>query len=197
MISAPSICEECEPLPLCGARRRFRGAIPKWRAERPAAVERRSNMLKSMMVLAAGVFGGLVSTSGYGADDALAALDTPVGLWKSFDADGRVESLVEIREDHGVLYATVRKVLASEAKGKEVKCTWCKGKRKDRPIVGMTIMGGMRKDGEIWSGGWIFDPKRDLTAKCRIELLEGGKKLKVRGYITFFVGETRYWKRIL
>jgi uncharacterized protein (DUF2147 family) len=124
-------------------------------------------------------------------------LCSPVGLWKTFDADGKVESLVKINEHNGALYATVVEVLASEAqKGNHVRCTWCKGKRKDQPLVGMTIMGGMKKDGDEWSGGWIFDPKRDLTAKCRLMLLNGGKKLKVRGYLTFFLGETRYWKRI-
>ena len=154
-------------------------------------------MWKSVIILAAGAFVELIIAPGYGADDVSAALDSPVGLWKTFDVDGQVESLVRIREYRGVLYATVTKVLASEAKSEDVRCTWCEGKRKDAPIVGMTIMGGMKKDGNIWSGGWIYDPKRDMTAKCRIELLEGGKKLKVRGYITFFLGETRYWKRIL
>jgi uncharacterized protein (DUF2147 family) len=152
-------------------------------------------MFKSVFMLAAGICGVLVSIPGYGADEAGSA-NSPVGLWKTYDVDGNVESLVKIREQNGVLYAIVTKVLAADAKGEDVKCTWCKGKRKDRPLVGMAIMGGMKKDGDTWSGGWIFDPKRDLTAKCRIELLDNGKKLKVRGYLTFFLGETRYWKRI-
>jgi uncharacterized protein (DUF2147 family) len=122
---------------------------------------------------------------------------SPVGLWKTFDAEGKVESLVEIRERNGELHAIVLKVLSIEAKEQNhTLCTWCKGSRKNQPLVGMTIMGNMKKEGDAWSGGWIFDPKRDLTAKCKLEVLNGGRKLKVRGYLTFFLGETRYWKRI-
>jgi uncharacterized protein (DUF2147 family) len=157
---------------------------------------RRNNRLKSAFVIAAGVCRLLVSTAGHGADDVCDVMDSPLGLWKTFDVDGHVESLVRIKAHNGVLYATVIKVLASEAKDENVRCTWCEGKRKDRPIVGMTIMGGMKRDGNEWAGGWIFDPKRDLTAKCRIELLDGGRRLRVRGYLTFFLGETRYWQRI-
>lgn len=123
-------------------------------------------------------------------------MNSPVGLWKTFYPDGRVESLVKISEKNGLLTATVVKVLDKEAKdGNHTRCTWCEGKRKDSPFVGMKIMWGMKKSGDRWEGGWIFDPKRDMTAKCWIELQNSGKTLKVRGYLTFFLGETRYWKR--
>ena len=155
-----------------------------------------SNTWKFLFILVMGNCVVFLSTVVQGADDVSSALDSPVGLWKTFDVDCKVESLVRIREQIGMLRATVAEVLVGAAKGGDVICTWCKGKRKNRPIVGMTIMGGMKKDGNVWSGGWIYDPKRDLTAKCRIELLNVGRKLKVRGYFFFFLGETRFWKRI-
>ena len=39
-----------------------------------------------------------------------------------------------------------------------VKCKECKGDRKDKPIIGMTILWGLKQDGDEWNGGEILDP---------------------------------------
>ena len=45
-------------------------------------------------------------------------------------------------------------------------------------------------------GGKIMDPKNGETYKCYIEVEEGGKKLKVRGYIGIsLLGRTQYWHK--
>ena len=108
---------------------------------------RSSTVWKFIFILVAGSSGVFFLTVVQGADDVSGALDSSVVLWNTYDVDGKVESVVRIREHNGEMQATVKKVLVSAAEDGNILCTWCKGKRKDRPIVGMVIMGGMTKDG--------------------------------------------------
>ncbi len=125
-----------------------------------------------------------------------AALSSPVGVWKTIsDKTHKPASLVKIWVENGQLMGKVIKVLNSD-KGPHPICDKCEGARHNQPVVGMTIIWGMHKDGDEWDGGTILDPKTGETYKCSIELVEGGMKLKVRGYIGFSLfGRTQVWLR--
>lgn len=44
------------------------------------------------------------------------------------------------------------------------------------------------------SGGTIRDPENGKTYKCYIAVVDGGKRLKVRGYLGISIfGRTQYW----
>jgi uncharacterized protein (DUF2147 family) len=67
---------------------------------------------------------------------------------------------------------------------------------KDRPVIGLRILWDLRKDGEQWSGGKVLDPNNGKVYKCFIVMEDGGKKLRVRGFIGFsLLGRTQYWLR--
>jgi uncharacterized protein (DUF2147 family) len=118
---------------------------------------------------------------------------SPVGLWKTVDDDtGKAKSIVEIWEKNGVLYGRIKKLI--DPSEPNPVCDKCTGKRQNSPIIGMTIMEGLKQDGKEWNGGTILDPENGKTYKVLIEVQNGGKKLKVRGYIGFsLLGRTQYW----
>jgi uncharacterized protein (DUF2147 family) len=122
---------------------------------------------------------------------------TPVGLWKTIDDDGKTEkSLVRITESGGVLSGTIEKVF-DPAKQNAV-CDKCTDDRKDKPIVGMTIIRSVRQDADdktIWTGGEILDPKNGKTYKTRLKPVDGGKTMEMRGYIAF-IYRTQVWQRV-
>ena len=127
------------------------------------------------------------------------AQTTPAGLWKTIDDDGKTEkSLVRIVDTGGVISGKVEKIF-DPAKA-DAKCDKCEDARKDQPVVGMTILEGVKKDAEennLWDGGQILDPNNGKTYKVRLKPIEGGKKLEVRGYIgTPFLGRTQTWIRV-
>ena len=80
---------------------------------------------------------------------------TPAGLWKTIDDDGKTEkSTVRIVINGGVLSGKVEHI-TDPAKADE-KCVKCDDDRKDKPIVGMTIISGAKQDPEEsnkWVGG--------------------------------------------
>ncbi len=123
---------------------------------------------------------------------------TPAGLWKTIDDDGKTEkSTVRITVVSGVFTGKVEHI-TDPAKADE-KCVKCEDERKDQPIVGMTIINDVKQDPEdtaLWDGGRILDPSNGRTYKVRLKVIEGGKKLEVRGYIgSPMIGRTQTWIR--
>ncbi|MGN6518948.1 MAG: DUF2147 domain-containing protein [Dokdonella sp.] len=127
---------------------------------------------------------------------AFAAENTPVGTWTTIDdATGKPKSIVQITEANGKLEGKVLEVLQSE-QGPHPVCKACDGERKDQPVEGMVILWDVAKDGDVWDGGRILDPKNGKTYKVKLTMLDGGQKLDVHGYIGFaLLGRSQVWER--
>jgi uncharacterized protein (DUF2147 family) len=123
------------------------------------------------------------------------AQSTPVGLWKTIDDETKAEkSLVRISEAGGVLVGRIEKLLDAKA-NPTAACDKCSDDRKDKPIVGLTIIRNAKAGGEVWEGGDILDPNNGKVYKLRLKPLDGGKSLEVRGYIgPFYRNQT--WVRV-
>jgi uncharacterized protein (DUF2147 family) len=122
---------------------------------------------------------------------------TPVGVWKTIDDDGKTEkSLVRISESNGVLTGIIEKVF--DPAKQNATCDKCADDRKDKPILGMTIIRNVRQDADdktIWIGGEILDPNNGKTYKTRLTPVDGGKTMEMRGYIAFMY-RTQVWQRV-
>jgi uncharacterized protein (DUF2147 family) len=121
---------------------------------------------------------------------------TPVGLWKTIDDETKQEkSLVRISEAGGVVSGTIEKLLSGAKQ--DAVCDKCTDARKDKPVLGMMIIEGVKKSAEeaYWDGGTILDPNNGKTYKVRLTPKDGGKVLEVRGFIgPFFRNQT--WQRV-
>lgn len=117
------------------------------------------------------------------------------GKWKTIDDEtGQAKSIVEIYESNGKIYGKVVEIL-NPAK-KNSKCDKCKGADKGKPIEGLVIIKGLKKDGNEWTDGDILDPQKGKLYSCTIEL-DGKDKLKVRGYMgVSLLGRTQVWHRV-
>ena len=124
---------------------------------------------------------------------------TPVGLWKTIDDKTNTErSLLRISDNGGVLSAKIEKLLAIDAK-QDAVCDKCSDDRKDKPLLGMEVMRGVKKgsDANTWDGGTILDAAEGKIYKVRLQPADGGKKLEVRGYVGMpMLGRTQTWVRV-
>ena len=118
-----------------------------------------------------------------------------IGKWKTIDDEtGNAKSIVEVYERSGKIYGKVIEIL--EAENRKKVCSNCAGDDKNKPILGLTIIKGLKKEGDEYTGGKILDPKNGKLYKCFITL-ESKDKLKVRGYIGISLfGRTQYWSRV-
>lgn len=121
---------------------------------------------------------------------------TPAGLWKTIDDESKQErSFVRITEAGGTVSGRIEKIL-DPGKAAAV-CDQCSDARKGQPIVGMSIIEGVKKNAAepYWDGGTILDPNNGKTYKVRLTPKDGGKTLEVRGFIgPFYRNQT--WQRV-
>jgi uncharacterized protein (DUF2147 family) len=126
----------------------------------------------------------------------LAFAQSPVGIWKTIDDEtGEAKSYVKIYETKdGKLQGEVAQILTP---GKEnATCIKCTGDKKDKPVKGMMILWGLKKDGDEWSGGQVLDPEKGKQYKCYIKM-KGTNQLELRGFIGIsLIGRTQVWERV-
>ena len=119
---------------------------------------------------------------------------TIFGTWYSKNEEtNKIDSVIEVYEKKGKAYAKVIEILDKTIK--EPICQNCKDIYKDKPILGLTILKDLEKNGNEWSGGNILDPRNGKIYKCNISL-STPNKLKLRGYVGISLfGKTSYWER--
>ena len=121
---------------------------------------------------------------------------SPVGAWTTIDDETKKpKSVVRISEKDGVLSGAIEKIL--DPAKQDSKCEECADDdpRKGKPVLGMTILTGLKKESEnVYGGGRVLDPNNGKTYNARVTVIEGGKKLEMRGSI-LFIGRTQTWIR--
>jgi uncharacterized protein (DUF2147 family) len=120
--------------------------------------------------------------------------DSPVGLWRNIDDETKQsKALIRIVEQGGALVGRIERILTHQA---DAVCEKCTDERKGKPVQGMTILTGLRRDGDEWTGGEILDPNNGKVYKAKARLADGGRKLDVRGFVGIaLVGRTQTWVR--
>ncbi|WP_419420923.1 DUF2147 domain-containing protein [Legionella sp. D16C41] len=120
------------------------------------------------------------------------AAQSPAGTWTTIDdKTGQKRAVVRLSVSGGTLNGTIVKVYPQP--GDTGVCQNCPGGFKNKPVVGLTFMWGLKDQGNgVWDGGQILDPK---TGKIyRAKITEQGNKLYVRGYVGFSaLGRTQVW----
>ena len=120
---------------------------------------------------------------------------TIFGKWKTVDDETGMENgIVEIYEKAGKVYGRIIEILEKEKK--YFKCEMCEGEDKNKPVLGLVIIKGLKRKGDFYEGGKITDPKNGKSYHCKMTL-EGKDKLIVRGYIGISLfGRSQTWFRI-
>ena len=139
------------------------------------------------------LFFGILAVSAFGHAYAQNS-DSITGSWTTFD-DGTKQpaAIVRISEKNGLFFGIITKLLDPNA---PQSCGKCQDFRKNKPLVGMEILSGLKKAGDLYSGGYILDPDEGEIYKVEIRPKDDGKSLEVRGYIGIpLLGRTQTWIR--
>ena len=118
---------------------------------------------------------------------------SPARQWRTIDDQfGKPKSIVEITESNGVLTGKIVELLEG---AKEKTCSKCEGELKGQPLVGMKILWDLKKEGDEWTGGKIFNPADGGTYASKAKLNADGKMLEVTGKWMFF-SKQQQWQRV-
>ena len=119
------------------------------------------------------------------------------GTWTTIDdITGKAKSHINIYSDNGQFYGKISKLLLSP---QDKTCDACPADKKDKPLVGMLVLWGLKKDNnKEWSGGKILDPESGKVYKCKLWFEDGNyNQLNMRGYIGFsLLGRNQLWHKV-
>lgn len=117
-------------------------------------------------------------------------------VWKTIDDNTKQpKAIVKFTEQsNGTLSASIQNIVTP---GEENSCTKCEGTYKNKSLKGVTIVRNLKNSGGTsYQGGSIFDPKTGKTYKLKGNLVDGGKKLELRGFIgVAALGRNQTWIR--
>ena len=122
---------------------------------------------------------------------------SPVGLWQTIDDETRKpKSYVRITEREGVVSGAIERIV--DPAKQDSKCEECAADdpRHGKPVLGMTILTGLKKEGDaVWGGGRVLDPNNGKVYAAKLTVIDGGRKLEMRGSV-LFIGRTQTWVRV-
>jgi uncharacterized protein (DUF2147 family) len=123
---------------------------------------------------------------------------TAAGFWQQSDDDGFVGGWFYFSEKNGLYEGRLVKMFKKPGSPDfSEKCEKCEGDQKNAPMLGLTIVKGMKRDGRNYEEGSILDPRDGTLYHAQMKLSADGKELEVRGYLGIpLLGQTQVWKRL-
>ena len=120
---------------------------------------------------------------------------SPAGRWTAVDdRTGQPRGTVRIYEENGAFFGKVE--ATRKAEDAKEHCDLCRDGRKGKPIIGLVVLRSLKKQGDEYAGGDILDVDTGKVYRCKLQLLEQGKKLLVRGYVIApILGRSQIWIR--
>jgi uncharacterized protein (DUF2147 family) len=127
-----------------------------------------------------------------------AAEPTATGLWEQIDEKtGKPESWFKIQERNGVYEGAIVKIFFKPGEDENWVCDRCEGAERGRPVLGLTLIKGMRRNGLSYENGTIMDPRDGSVYRALMRLSPDGQKLEMRGYLGISLfGRSQMWNRL-
>ena len=120
------------------------------------------------------------------------------GLWEKTDGSGNPEGWFRIAERNGVYEGQIVRIFPKAGEDpSKWRCTKCEGEQKDVPVLGITFIKGMQRNGLAYENGTILDPRDGSVYSARMQLSPDGQQLTVRGYLGIsLLGQSQVWRRL-
>lgn len=113
----------------------------------------------------------------------------PTGTWQT------PRSILKIYNTNGELRANVVKILNNKLPSFPL-CKNCPEKFQNKPIIGMTVIWGLKKqNNNNWGDGQALDPESGKIYNATLELSKDGKTINFHASKSFF-GRTIEWRRL-
>ena len=127
-----------------------------------------------------------------------AAEPTVAGLWQKLDEDTKKPVIWFLFVDRGgVFEGFAAKMFPEPGEDPNPACTRCTDDRKGAPMLGLSMIRGMKRNGLRYEGGTILDPRDGSVYKAVMTLDPAKNELILRGYVGFeFLGKNDIWYRV-